>query len=106
MPTLATPDIVDSLAHAYLNDSLANNPGLKFYVNQPVENVITAFNTAQERADYLKAQQDKDITITDLKNQLKNTTNTSVIDQTTKDQISQTYSIVSWIKDKLTAIFK
>jgi hypothetical protein len=55
MPTLATQDMVDSLAHAFLNDSYANNPGLAQYVGQPVENVITAFNNAEQRANYLKS---------------------------------------------------
>jgi hypothetical protein len=54
MSTIATSDIVDSLAHAYLNDSIASNPGLSFYVGQPVENVIAAFNGSEQRAKYLK----------------------------------------------------
>ncbi len=52
--TIATKDMVDSLAHAYLDDSLATNPGLSYYVGQPVENVITAFNGSEQRAKYLK----------------------------------------------------
>lgn len=47
-------DQVDSMAHAYLNDSIANNPGLKYYVGQPVGDVIAAFNGAPERAAFLK----------------------------------------------------
>lgn len=47
-------DQVDSMAHAYLNDSIANNPGLKYYVGQDVGAVIAAFNGAPERAAYLK----------------------------------------------------
>lgn len=54
MSTIATKDIVDSLAHAYLNDSVDHNPGLKFYIGQPVENVINAFNSAKQRDDWLK----------------------------------------------------
>lgn len=54
MPTLATKDQVDSLAHAYLNDSIADNPGLLGYVGQPIEDVIKVFNVAEERANYLK----------------------------------------------------
>lgn len=54
MSTIATQDIVDSLAHAYLNDSVANNPSLSFYIGQPVENVVAAFNGSEQRAKYLK----------------------------------------------------
>lgn len=47
-------DQVDSMAHAYLNDSIANNPGLKQYVGKPAGEVIAAFNGAPQRAAYLK----------------------------------------------------
>lgn len=73
MPTIATPDIVESLAQAYLNDSLANNPGLQFYVGQPVENVIAAFNNAEQRDQYLKAIKAKDDQIAQLKAQVAST---------------------------------
>ncbi len=54
MSTIATKQIVDSLAHAYLDDSVDNNPGLNFYIGQPVENVIQAFNNSAQRDKFLK----------------------------------------------------
>lgn len=51
-------DQVDSMAHAYLNDSIANNPGLKQYVDKPAGEVIAAFNGAPQRAAYLKHIED------------------------------------------------
>jgi hypothetical protein len=60
MPTIATKDIVGSLAYAYLNDDLQRNPSLDGYIGQPVEDVIWAFNGAEERANYLKSIEDKD----------------------------------------------
>lgn len=54
MPTLLNYDQVDSMAHAYLNDSIANNAGLKAYIGKPAEEVIAVFNGAPQRAAFLK----------------------------------------------------
>lgn len=51
--TIATAEIVDELAHAFLNSDIADNPGLQVYVGQAVEDVISQFNSAPERAQYL-----------------------------------------------------
>lgn len=51
-------DQVDSMAHAYLNDSIANNKGLEQYVGKPAGEVIAAFNGAPQRAEYLKRIED------------------------------------------------
>lgn len=51
-------DQVDSMAHAYLDDSIANNPGLKQYVGKPAGEVIAAFNGAKQRAAFLKEIED------------------------------------------------
>src|SRR5205809_107808 len=58
MSNYVDADHVDSLAHAYLNDSIANNPGLKEYVGKTYEEVIAVFNGAPERAAFLKHIED------------------------------------------------
>lgn len=53
MSTIATQDMVNSLANAYLEDNTDKNPSLEMYVGMPVETVIDAFNGAAERNNYL-----------------------------------------------------
>lgn len=111
MPTIATADIVDSLAHAYLNDGLSNNIGLNYYVGQPVENVIAAFNVADERASYLKSIEDLQTTITadqktiaNLNAQL-NTASTTVTAAVKTAQVSAPVGTqASWFKKLLAAL--
>lgn len=106
MPTLADRDMVDRLAHGFLNDSIEKNPGLNFYVGQPIDLVVNTFNESQERDGFLKSLQAKDVKIADLQLQLDTASKGSVLDQKTKDKIDQTSSDVSWIRALLNRIFK
>lgn len=118
MATIATKEIVDSLAHAYLNDSVARNVGLNYYIGQPVENVITAFNNASQRDSYLKWQQAIIQLVEDLKkdNKLKDTELQKRIaeidelkkkaDEQTKDSIVITRSFWSTLFDTVNKFVK
>jgi hypothetical protein len=53
----ATKEQVESLAQAYLGDSLARNPGLEYYIGMELDKVIGTFNDSAQRDVYLKNQE-------------------------------------------------
>lgn len=66
-----TEGTLGSLARAYLDDSLANNPGLKSYVGFTYPEVTATFDFSEQRKAYLKNLGAKDSVIVDLQKQLE-----------------------------------
>jgi hypothetical protein len=107
MPTIATPELVDSLAQGFFgvnnNSTIASNPGLQYYVGQPLENVVNAFNSSQQRDNYLKSLQAKDDAITGLRTNLSDLETKQqkyTIDLTTipADNVSMFVKVVAWLQ--------
>lgn len=70
-------------------------------------NVVNSLDQANTVIGQLQAgQQVEQKTITDLQTQLTEAQKNTGLDQATKDQIANTNSVVNWIKDLLSRIFK